>query len=108
LSLGEEKRDRPDRGRVNAGAEKRVISDQISAIRKKEKAYAEITEDAEFAEKNGKSRSLHCVPQNARHSGRDDNFEWVSGPPDDKWWVGLGSQKRRARKNRAASLGMTK
>jgi len=30
---------------------RRVISDQISAIRKQEKAYAEFTEDAEFAEK---------------------------------------------------------
>jgi hypothetical protein len=27
------------------------IGDQISAIRKKEKAYAEVTESAEFAEK---------------------------------------------------------
>jgi hypothetical protein len=32
---------------------KRVISDQISAIRKQEKAYAEGTESAEFAEKSG-------------------------------------------------------
>jgi len=38
-------------------AKKKVISDQISAIRKKEKAYTEITEDAEFAERRTENKS---------------------------------------------------
>jgi len=35
----------------------KVISDQISAIRRQEKNYAEFTEDAEFAEKRKRDSS---------------------------------------------------
>jgi len=42
---------RPGQG----GADRKVISDQISAIRRQEKAYAEVTENAEFAEKKNPS-----------------------------------------------------
>jgi hypothetical protein len=60
----------------------KVISDQISAIRKQEKPYTEVTENAEFAEKRkGRGwrlaaivpRSLHWARAEKRpRCGRDD------------------------------------
>jgi hypothetical protein len=42
----------------------------------KPKINAEYTEDAEFTEKNGKSRFLHCAPaEKSRRSGRDDKSQ---------------------------------
>jgi hypothetical protein len=55
--------------RVNSGG-KRVISDQISAIRRKEKAYTEIAEDTEGTEKRKKRKaeegSLDCAARRAK------------------------------------------
>ncbi len=42
--------------------------------KKKRKDYTEVSEDAEFAEKKRRSRSLRYGPQTARASGRDDNW----------------------------------
>jgi hypothetical protein len=54
--------------------EKRVISDQISAIRRQEEAYTEVTEGAEFAEnRDGGVRSQEPTvhPEKASGWGRD-------------------------------------
>jgi len=53
-------------GRGDWRSQERVIGDQISAIRKREKAYAEDTENAEITEQTRKSRSLHCAARRAR------------------------------------------
>ena len=46
----------PAEARASAGCFfEEDISDQISAIRRQEKAYAEVTENAEFAEKKNPS-----------------------------------------------------
>jgi hypothetical protein len=49
----------------SSGIRKRANSEQRSATRRQEKAYAEGTESTEFAEKRRKSRSLHYAARRA-------------------------------------------
>jgi hypothetical protein len=46
--------------------ERKVISDQISAIRKQERNNAETLRIQRYAERAGKGRSLHCAARRAR------------------------------------------